>query len=191
MGLDEGPKPVGTGTVPAQSDAVLVQAALAGRRRALESLIERHHRRILRMTTALARDEHAGEDLAQEVFLRACRTLASCARPDRFGQWLDGIARNCVREWFRGRGESVSLDALGPDEGPSAPSLREVGERLDALERGLESLPGETREIVLLKYRDGLTCAEIAARFGKKTNTVAQALARAYERLEKAVRKTP
>jgi RNA polymerase sigma factor (sigma-70 family) len=84
----------------------------------------------------------------------------------------------------------VSLDVVGEDDrGMYAQeiTLDERDRRLAALERALAGLPDDQRRILTMKYQERHTCAEIAARLRMKTNTVAKALSRAYERLEQVL----
>jgi len=174
-----------------ESDALLVRACLSGRRAAFDVLVRRHHRRVFGLAVVLTRDAHAAEDITQDAFLRAYRSLQRCAEPERFGAWLAGIARNSAREWLRRRGKApMPLDTLseeGPDMSAEHAVVDERQDRLAALERAVATLPEEARQILLLKYQDRRSCAEIAARLGMKTNTVAKTLSRAYGRLAEIV----
>lgn len=175
----------------AESDALWVRAGIAGDKDAFARLVERYHRKILGLATILTSDTYAAEDIAQETFLRAFRSLKSCAQPHRFEAWLTGIARNAAREWRRSRKHSSHLVEDLPDEAmptlTGIAALEEREARLAALERALTRLPTEQREIITLKYQKNKTCAEIALQLNKKTNTVAKALSRAYEQLEQGI----
>jgi len=180
-------------------DASLVQATLQGRRECFERLVERHHRRILGLSTLRLRDPHAAEDVTQETFLRAWRNLAACREPARFAAWLAGIARNCANEWLRKRQrvipmsdptEEIAAERTRESVCPSAAEEEAVAaleKRLARLEYAMDGLSPETRRILAMKYRDGKTCAEIARLLNKKTNTIAQTLSRAYEQIEEAI----
>jgi RNA polymerase sigma factor (sigma-70 family) len=173
-----------------ESDALLVRACLSGRRTAFDALVRRHHRRVFGLALLWTRDAHAAEDITQDAFLLAYSSLGRCAEPERFGAWLAGITRNSAREWLRRCGKAMPLDTLheeGVDMLAEQASLDERQARLAALERAVASLPPEARQILLLKYQDRQSCAEIAARLGMKTNTVAKTLSRAYGRLAEII----
>jgi RNA polymerase sigma factor (sigma-70 family) len=174
-----------------ENDALLVRESLRGSQPAFEALVQRHHRRVFGLALLLVRDPHGAEDVTQDVFLRAYRALKTCTEPERFVAWLAGIARNCAREWLRGRGRStLPLDAL-PDQSldmpVQEPTLDERQDRLAALERAVAALPDDVRQVLVMKYQERRTCAEIAERLQKKTNTVAKTLSRAYEQLERII----
>jgi RNA polymerase sigma-70 factor (ECF subfamily) len=162
-------------------DLYWVRAALDGDRSAFGALVSRHHRRVLALAALLVKDPDAAEDIAQESFLRAYRGLGTCEHPERFAQWITGIARNCAREWNRNRAPARTVPEQASEEDTAALEEREA--RLAALERALAELSDEARHIVRLKYRRGLTCAEIARELGRETNTIAKILSRAYEKL--------
>lgn len=181
------PQPEGT-----ESDALLVRECLRGSRVAFEVLVQRHHRRVFGLAGLLVQDPHGAEDVTQEVFLRAYRSLKTCTEPERLAAWLAGITRNSAREWLRGRGRStVPLDALPDQSLDMSPTqeaaLDERQDRLAALEQAVAALPDDVRQILIMKYQERRTCAEIAERLQKKTNTVAKTLSRAYEQLERII----
>ena len=70
-------------------DSILVARALGGDRVAFESLIDRHARPAFGIAYALTGSLHDSEDIAQESFLRAYRSLARLKRGN-FGPWLAG-----------------------------------------------------------------------------------------------------
>ena len=81
----------------------LVVRSRDGDTRAFDLLVERFQRRVFYTILRVVRDTHLADDLTQEVFLRAYRTLGELRDPHRSGAWLTGIARQVCREWRRGR----------------------------------------------------------------------------------------
>jgi RNA polymerase sigma-70 factor (ECF subfamily) len=81
-------------TGPEAGDRVLVERTLAGNAVAFEQLITRYQQAVYATAYALLRDAHAAQDVVQETFLAAYRTLAKLKNPDRPRPWLTGIARN-------------------------------------------------------------------------------------------------
>jgi predicted RNA polymerase sigma factor len=76
-----------------QSDSELVQAVLAGDRRAYERLFERHERSVLAAALAVLGNYHAAQDVAQEAFVKAYRSLGGLRKKSSFGPWVRKIAR--------------------------------------------------------------------------------------------------
>lgn len=129
-------------TVP--SDKTLIEAVLAGEKKAFEGLYDRYAplvRAICYDTTANISD---AQDLAQDVFLRAYERLDALQKPDRFGMWLVGIARLRCKEWQRQKLRAQSkqprlrmADPLifDPSNDGQIERLREMILRLSAKER--------------------------------------------------------
>ncbi len=174
------------------SDAELVRRTLAGHKEAFEELVRRWTPRVLAVCRSKAGRYQAAEDLAQEALLRAYRALSSLAEPEKFGNWLYGIAARTCLDWVKAKERSqVTFSALGPDQDPlglAAARHRATVTVSDALEeaeeRGqllaeVERLPEKLRRVLLLYYYDDLSYQDIAAMLGVSTATINARLTRA------------
>jgi RNA polymerase sigma-70 factor (ECF subfamily) len=183
-----------------QSDEEL--AALAGAegpesRQALGELLGRHGRRLHRFFTMQFRDEELTKDLVQEVFERVIRARGRLPRDQGFRPWLWTIAINLahsVRRKRRTTAGSVSLDdppapgaiPLGErlaDETPTPRGRAAESERTAHLLGAVERLEEAQREVILLKYFQGLPCREVAEILGVSEGTVWSRTHRALRRL--------
>ena len=177
------------------TDAGLVAASLgAGGAGAFGELVGRYKGMVMGRILSIVADRHEAEDLAQDAFVRAYRSLAQLQKPSDFGAWLGRIARNVALTAARKR-RPASLDGLAAkDDAPAErviPSDRAAdpgvsAERRELYERALrtvESLPEEYRSTVYLRYLKGRSCREIAEIEGIPTGTVTSRLARAGEML--------
>jgi RNA polymerase sigma-70 factor (ECF subfamily) len=126
------------------------------------------------------------EDLLLEVFLAAFERNRLLAVPEEKRlAWLLSVAQHKLVDYYRlaGRRQNVPLEALAgtleADEAlaPEAVALRR--ERLARLRAALQSLPEIQREVVQLRFGEGLRCAEIATVLGKREGTVRVLLWRA------------
>lgn len=155
-----------------ESDEMLVERTLAGDVPAFGALVGRYQRQVYSLMRRLAGSPEESADLAQDVFVRAYERLASFRPGARFFPWLYAIALNRARDWARRRrpgqlaGGDADLESLpGPVE--DDPAL--VAGRVDlarAVGEALEELPLESREMLLLRYREEMPMREIAAVFG-------------------------
>lgn len=172
-----------------QADAEIVRAVLRGDRGAFAALVARHERAVWATAWRVLRDDHAAADAGQEAFLQAFHRLGDLRRPELFGVWLLRIAR---RESIRlarrrARDPSRSLDEAGTDwphhrdrtDGPATRLAADAEELLSAVAR----LPEHERVVVVLRYLDGRSVAEVAAALGRPVGTVTKQLSRAIERL--------
>ena len=182
------------GDEAAEPDAVLVERARAGDRKAFAALVRRH----IRLVVAAARSSvgaQEAEDLAQEVFIQAWRGLASLREPARFAAWLIGIERRMAvyRLRRRKREEEVygafSRISSASSHQPASPGGEvEKEETLGRLERQLEMLPESYREVILLRYMAGLGIEEMASLLGISRAACDKRLTRAKYRLKEMMR---
>ncbi|MDQ1712587.1 MAG: hypothetical protein QOE45_2037 [Frankiaceae bacterium] len=128
------------------------------------------------------------EDLTQEVFLRAWRGRRTFREETSMRGWLCAIAANAVRDHARAQRrrpaeapapEFFDVPDLGADTASTA---------LADLRTALAALPARQREMFLLRERDGLSYADIAAVLDCPVGTVMSGLSRARARLTEAVR---
>ncbi len=188
--------------ISARTDAELAAAAREGSDDAFRELVERFERPVFSLVVRMVRDRAAAEDLTQETFVKAYRALASYDPRRRFSSWLFKIAHNATLDQLRRRElATVPLeapDAAGEPSGPGrvladpsrpGPHLA-VGRRelAAALEEAVGTLRPEYREIVLLRFGEGLAYEEIAAVTGHPLGTVKTNIHRARKELMAALR---
>ena len=80
------------------SDAMLVQSAVAGDQKAFELLVIKYQRRIQRLIGRMVRDVDLVEDISQETFIRAYRALRQFRGDAQFYTWLYRIAVNTAKK---------------------------------------------------------------------------------------------
>lgn len=162
-------------------EGITDMSAIRGASEAFESAVAPHYAGLVRRLTAVVRDPEAGQDLAQEAYLRAFRAWHRFDGTDPRG-WLHTIGlrlafneRDRRRRWERLVPGSRSIDAW------VAPEDRTIHEALGELRP-------EHRAALLLNAVDGYTQAEIGAMLGVPPGTVASWLSRAKARLREALR---
>lgn len=174
-------------------DRALVAEALAGDRASFEALVRQYQARVVNYAMAVVRDRGEAEDVAQETFIRAFRSLRRFRGDSSFKTWLYTIATNTARTALerRGRRERVgdrSLDDETRSQGAAdVPSGRPDAEAVlvtrDAIDRALAELPDTLREAVVLRDVEGLDYKEIAEVIGVPIGTVESRIFRARQRL--------
>ena len=136
----------------------------------------------------LAGNDHDAEDVAQEACLRALTFFDSFHGEDGRA-WLLAIVRNTCYDWLRknrnlrllGAAEELDEVASG-DPGPEAEQLRQADRMM--VREGLEALPPEYREVLVLRELEGLSYKQIAQVTDLPIGTVMSRLARGRKRLE-------
>jgi len=176
------------------SDEQLVESAQTGSSEAFAVLFRRYRPAITRYAGRILGDDGRAEDIAQEVFLSALRSIGTLDRPAGFKPWLYRIAHNtCVDHMRRsGRAEEVSIDAnvLPPSEeirlfrrGPSTHAAVSQKEDFDNLREAFGGLPRAQSEMLVMRELEGLSYDEIAVRLGVTRASVESTLFRARQGL--------
>lgn len=150
---------------------------------ALTRLMERHSARVHAYLVRTTRSREDADDLLQETWIRVARFARRFDPARRFRTWLYGIATNLGRDFFRHRGrrERGLREASSHAAAPAAPEASIV-ERSELRER-IAGLPIRMREVVLLRYFEGMNEAEMSAALGIARGTVKSRLHAAVGRL--------
>jgi RNA polymerase sigma-70 factor (ECF subfamily) len=143
----------------------------------LEALFREHWSRAYRAAYLVVHDAAAAEDIAQEAFLSAVRSLDRFDRRRPFGPWLHRIAVNRAIDWAR----ASKLRAEAEERDVPAPSAPETDERMLP---ALASLNPEHRAVIVLRYLLEYTPGEIADLLDLPRGTVNSRLRRGLDRLK-------
>lgn len=151
--------------------------AALGDDRAFAELVRRRQSTVRGLLRKLCRDATLADDLAQETFVQAWRTLSQLRSAAAFGGWLKQVA---VRVWLQhARRAKLPLDPL--DDADDVQAADMTG-GID-LNRALEKLKPAQRLCVVLSYGEGLSHGEIADATGWPLGTVKSHVARGGARL--------
>lgn len=173
-----------------RSDEALCVAVGRGDEAALRALVQRHRDRAFAILLRSTAREADAEDLFQELWLRVVRAAASFDPSQRFAPWLFRIAVNLARDAARRRAALhhalPTRDGILPDGADEAPlpdeQLVEAG-RARALRAAIAALPAGQREVVVLRWLEGLGEAETAEAAGIPPGTVKSRLHHAAKAL--------
>jgi RNA polymerase sigma factor (sigma-70 family) len=175
------------------SDQELVGLCLAGDSDAFAVLTERYYRPVSGFLYRRLQRADVVEDLAQETFLEALRSLRQGRRPEQFAGWLFTIARHCVGKWLRRKQPTIFDPSAPPVDLVAASDLdaleeQEQQENLFAhLKEELARLPMDTQRLLEKKHRQGKTFEELAVEEGRPVGTLKSLLARTYQALRSAM----
>lgn len=157
----------------------------AGDETATRRLVERYHRPLYGTLLRLTRNPADAEELFQEAFLRALGAGSRFNPTRRFKPWIFTIAVNLARDRAKRAGHRATPELRAPEELPeSNDDGPEPAWILRAdLSRALEELSAHHREIIELRYFDGLEEREIAKTANIPRGTVKSRLHHALRRL--------
>ncbi len=147
----------------------------------LERLMEQYGSNLLRMCALYLKDADLAQDAVQETFIRAYRHIEDYRGESSERTWLTAIAINVSRDmlrtaWFRHQSRSTDIDTL-----PEKPAEFEFPDNTVLTE--VMHLPAKYREVVLLRYYEGLKLKEVASALGLSDGRVRSRLNKANELL--------
>lgn len=170
------------------TDAALVVAARADEPWAKEALFRRYIAMVNGLGYRLLGRDSDLEDLVQDSFIEAWRSLPRLEQPQAFGSWLGSIVIRTAHKMIRRRRLAVRLGLRRSEPidvetliAPTAPP--DVRSELKAIYRAVESLPATTRTAFILRRVEGLPLDEIAQSLGTSLATIKRRIADAERRL--------
>ena len=164
------------------SDQALLELYAQGNREAVSQLLERHTRRVCDYVRMMVKDNDVADDLTQEVLIKVVKVIDEGRYTDkgRFLPWVLRIAHNRVLDYFRTQKQvktvnesSAGFDLLG-SKNFAEPSIEDTlisEQQAEEVRSLIEKLPEEQREVVRMRYYEGLSFKEIAEHTGVSINT--------------------
>ena len=178
-----------------EQEAMAIQQVLDGDVNAFEPIVKEYEKNVYNLALKMTGNPEDAADLSQEAFIKAYNSLSSFRGDSKFSVWLYRIVSNLCLDFLRSRkrrptvslsaenedGEEVELDIA--DESQSPEALLERKLTREAVRRGLDSLPEEQRQILLLREIQGFSYEEIAGTLDLEAGTVKSRIFRARKRL--------
>jgi len=160
-------------------DKLAIDKCRNGEHEAFRYLVERYQRQAVSHATGILGNREDALDAAQEAFIDAFRGMNSFDEARSFYPWFYVLLRNRCYKMAARRRETESVDETVIVAWNSS-----AREEILALEEALLSLDRQDREIVTLKYFDGLSYDELAERLGIPKGTVMSRLFHARRKLQ-------
>lgn len=167
---------------------VLVKACQAGDKGAFRELYARYHEVVFRYVLFRLGDRTLAEDLTQETFLRGLRRIGSVSYQGRdIGAWFVTIARNLIFDHVKSsryRLESTTADMIELSPSTNGPE-QQVLENATTTElmAAIGKLNPDQQECIRMRFLQGLSVAETAARMDRAEGAVKALQHRAVRRL--------
>lgn len=163
-------------------EKLLVAQFAAGNTGAIETLIDRHRKRVYNYILMMVRDRSLADDIFQETFIKVISSLETgrYTHDGKFVSWVLRIAHNQVIDYFRakkGKRQITSTDAgyevLGncQSEENNAEQAIISTQTADAIRMLVDKLPVEQREVIVMRHYMDLSFKEIADQTGVSINT--------------------
>jgi RNA polymerase sigma-70 factor (ECF subfamily) len=171
------------------SPEALARQCREGRAESFDEILEQFGGRIHRFLLRMTGNSHDAEDLTQETFLRAYKSIGRYD-PDRpFSAWIYAIARKTAAGYFRSRRPTDELEnepACGTNEHPATKLERE--DETARVWEAASRLKPQFHEVLLLHYAEGFPVAETARVMGLTVVHTKVILHRAREQLSRRLR---
>ena len=174
---------------------LLVERLRSGDSEAREELYHAYRDRLHAFVSRqLGTEQDAAEDIVQETFLAAFSSLDAFRGDSKLYTWLCGIAHHKIADFYRGKAreairEEPDLDLDAPNNGmngddvPLTPDVVESTEAYHTVQQSLVSLPADYREVITLKYFEGMSVSDIGQVMDRSAKSVEGLLSRARKSL--------
>lgn len=182
------------GTLTLDPIAVEVRRAKGGDRAAMAALVHQHADKAYRVAYAIVGNHHDAQDVVQDAFVRAFRTIHQIQDEQAFSAWLLRIVANQGRDLLRRTGVNRRLVdrltgewSLSSELAPDQDLLRL--EKSEQIRAAIDGLPPLQRAALVLYYSGEFTTNEVASMLKKPSGSVRRLLADAYKSLRRLLRK--
>jgi RNA polymerase sigma-70 factor (ECF subfamily) len=173
------------------SDIELIQQTLSGNQSAYASLVKRHQRFVFTLATRFAKSREDAEEIAQDCFIKAYRSLDSFKQESKFSTWLYSIVYTTAMTALRKK----RMDTVSVDDEDASVQLEDMSSGFDInsaenksrsfyLNQAIEQLLPDDAVIITLFYKGEQSLEEIARTLGIEANSVKVKLFRARQRLK-------
>lgn len=186
---------------PGLISEILLESGMEEKQEAYRILVERYWKVVI---VTLKTRLPAGTDtegLAQEVFIRAFRSLEKLTNPKAFAGWLLRITQNLATDQLRKHLRSRSVESYDPGVLENHPAARQATEGIEArveiqdevkkVMNAIAKLPERYQAVLTLRYLKGLSNREIAGHLAEPDGTIRNRLFRALGKLRSLLKKAP
>ena len=152
----------------------------------MEEIYQQYAQTVYRYLLSLTRDADLAEELTQETFYQAIRSIDRFDESCKLSTWLCAIAKRVLLTWRR---KHPAQEELGESAGLTSSAETEVLQQQNQMEliRQIHNLPEPGREVMYLRVFGGLSFAEIGEVHGKSENWARVTYYRVKEKLRKEV----
>ena len=174
------------------AEEALIARAVSGEVEAFEELVRRYRNDVFALSFHFVRNREDAWDLAQEVFVKAFRSIGRFRGQASFKTWLLRITANHCKDFFKKRRLStVPFEEVAQNQTPSGalgPSDQALaGELGIALQQAIDQLPEKHRTAFILREFEDLSYEEMAETMGCSIGTVMSRLHHARKKLQQTL----
>ena len=182
------------------SDLALVRRVMIGDYAAFDLLVLKYQSRVIAISIKYVKDVQLAEDIAQESFFKAYKSIGTFREESAFYTWLYRIAANTAINYLSSKKrksellesevsnkEGEVIDAFDLPGGDSPEDILAANSLREEIFKGMSNLPEEIRTAVTLREFEGLSYEEIASIIDCPLGTVRSRIFRGRELLQKVI----
>jgi len=170
--------------VTQKPDLTLVEAAINGDADSFTELCQRYYPAMVAIAHSIIGDRHLAEDAAQQAFAKAARRLPQLRKKGKFADWLAVICRNAARDMARSTEVLHSTEDL-----PMIAAESHQDDLTEAVKEAMSRLSAPAREVIFLRYYDGMSYEQISAVLGISEQAINGRLRRAKRKIADYLRR--
>jgi len=170
--------------VTQKPDLTLVEAAINGDADSFTELCRRYYPAMVAIAHSVLSDRHLAEDAAQQAFARAARKLPQLKKRSKFAGWLAVICRNAARDMARSteaHHSTEDLSTIAAESHQDGPT--------EAVKEAISRLSAPAKEVIFLRYYDGMSYEDISAVLGISKQAINGRLRRAKKKMADYLRR--
>lgn len=175
-------------------DLEIIHLVLQGETQEFRKIIGKYHEMIFLLCRSFLKNTEEAEDAAQEIFLRAFKSIGTFKLEKRFGTWLYTIGVNYLKKLYSKikrfpnqtelETEQTASEVRGPEE------LSERRERKREIREAVQTLPGNIRTATILYYLEEKSVEEVSEIMEISKENVKSRLHRARKKLRNILEKS-
>ena len=155
----------------------LIEAAASGDIESFGKLCSKYYSAMAAISYSIIGDHQLAEDSAQETFARALLNIKKLKNQEKFAQWLAAICRNVAKDMLFERSKISNNEVLSQTK-------QERNENHEHINHAIQNLPSSMKELVVLRYYDGLSYEKISNVLGISKASINGRLTRAKRKME-------
>ncbi len=175
--------------VGSKTDLQLIEAVCNGDVESFGKLAARYYTPIVALAHSKVGDKHLAEDIAQETFVKACFKISELKDKNKFSSWLGKICINVCADSFRRYSipQPIELSSEIESAKKEAEDI-EIRDEQQRIKNIIQQLPEKLRQIIYLRYYDGMTYEMIEDVLGISRQAVSGRLRRAKKIIAKKLK---
>jgi RNA polymerase sigma-70 factor (ECF subfamily) len=170
--------------VSERSEIHLIELATGGDIESFGLLCRRYYAAMAAIAYVVLGDHQLAEDAAQESFARALVRIKSLKERAKFAPWLAAICRNVAKDMIATRAKQISTEDISQVD-----EVENNDENDHVIRRAIEQLPESAKELVVLRYYDGLSYEQISSVLGISKASINGRLTRAKRKMADYLRR--